>query len=104
MPSGTCSRRVTVARALRSRPVACVTRSIFASATRDASRCLALPRRAQAYPARHDRSADLRCCQARQALPAADELAPAVHGGFQLAHDPEKWIPVFGKDHATPIN
>jgi hypothetical protein len=21
----------------------------------------------------------------------------------QLEHDPEKWVPVFGKDHAPPI-
>jgi hypothetical protein len=23
---------------------------------------------------------------------------------FRLEHDPEKWIPVFRKDHAPPIN
>jgi hypothetical protein len=23
-----------------------------------------------------------------------------VHGHLLLAHDPEKWTPVFGKDHA----
>jgi hypothetical protein len=22
---------------------------------------------------------------------------------FKLAHDPEKWLPVFGKDHAPAI-
>jgi hypothetical protein len=25
-----------------------------------------------------------------------------LHFSSELEHDPEKWIPVFGKDHAPP--
>jgi len=30
-------------------------------------------------------------------------LQAAKAKGVKLAHDPEKWTPVFGKDHAPPI-
>jgi hypothetical protein len=30
-----------------------------------------------------------------------DELANAGQGCVSLEHDPEKWTPVFGKDHAS---
>ena len=40
----------------------------------------------------------------RRAAESADERAARRglprHGGRGLAHDPEKWVPVFGKDHA----
>jgi hypothetical protein len=37
-----------------------------------------------------------------------DELTKDVDGKIQvvpsnLEHDPEKWVPVFGKDHAPPM-
>ena len=32
------------------------------------------------------------------------DVAANGYTGFSLEHDPEKWTPVFGKDHASPIN
>jgi hypothetical protein len=32
-------------------------------------------------------------------------ISPGIDAtGSLLEHDPEKWIPVFGKDHAPPIS
>src|ERR1700680_2989091 len=47
------------------------------------------------------------CPSARRAIEAAREI-PSVNiaGVFKesiLAHDPQKWIPVFGKDHTPPM-
>jgi hypothetical protein len=34
-----------------------------------------------------------------------DGLATHYRAGFRyLEHDPEKWVPVFGKDHAPAIS
>jgi len=35
---------------------------------------------------------------------AAGERNSAPQRDALLEHDPEKWIPVFGKDHAPPIS
>src|SRR5580704_12643142 len=53
-------------------------------------------------------NAKLRVCpSARRAIESAREI-PSVNiaGIFKesiLAHDPEKWIPIFGRDHAPPL-
>jgi hypothetical protein len=38
-------------------------------------------------------------------LPPAGCLAPAdARSARTLEHDPEKWIPVFGRDHAQTVS
>jgi hypothetical protein len=32
--------------------------------------------------------------------PYAKASAPHTYDAVKLEHDPEKWVPVFGKDHA----
>ena len=39
----------------------------------------------------------------RRRLEAVDRGGPAPRGCAQLEHDPEKWVPVFGKDHAPAL-
>jgi hypothetical protein len=45
-------------------------------------------------------AADLRALLAAE---TADALSAAARVVRLLEHDPEKWVPVFGKDHAAAI-
>src|SRR5262249_61489604 len=50
------------------------------------------------------RAGAVRPRMARAVPPQGGPPASHLSAPTPLAHDPEKWIPVFGKDHAPPIN